>query len=460
MRKYVSLLLVSILAMSLVLSACSVESFDDETPMKLKVLFWDESSFYSAYGNYFSMEHPNVEFEVLSLSEIRNYDYSQEEYMQVLSQYIDEKQPDLLMLQPDEFERFAQDGKLYELDSMIKKDKFDIENILPSVMEKIRDKGNGKIYGLTPAFYSNALYYNIDLFEEYGVEQPTNQMSWEEVINLAKRFPTTGSDIDRVYGLSSAQRSWNAAELLLNIGDTENLRMLDPAGEKVLFNSDNWRQSFALALDGLKSGAIFMQSQDDMENAKTIDSFYTSQPFLMGKVAMQLGESGFMNDLRQVKSRVKDYKPFNWGVVTVPVSHSDPNTSTQMSLSSIWSVNAKSTNQSAAWEFVKFLNGARFAKMSSRELSWDLPTRKEYIKDKENHNLEAFYLLNFRPDADSMYDDEVLGEFYSSQDQIIEEQMELLIDDEQTEDQTVDNIQMKLEGLLLQAKIKAKADKE
>jgi hypothetical protein len=55
----------------------------------------------------------------------------------------------------------GEDGKLYALDSVIQQDKYDIEGIHPAIRKLLRDKGNGKLFGLSPTFNSSALYYNI-----------------------------------------------------------------------------------------------------------------------------------------------------------------------------------------------------------------------------------------------------------------------------------------------------------
>ncbi|MDG0873339.1 extracellular solute-binding protein [Paenibacillus thiaminolyticus] len=49
------------------------------------------------------------------------------------------------------------------------------------------------MYGLSPTFVSSAVYYNKDLFEQYGVTPPQDKMTWEQLLDLAARFPVEGS---------------------------------------------------------------------------------------------------------------------------------------------------------------------------------------------------------------------------------------------------------------------------
>ncbi|WP_156825980.1 ABC transporter substrate-binding protein [Paenibacillus terrigena] len=448
MRKTYSLLLVSLLTMALLLAACSgekaaLEPLDAEQNVKLKVIFWEEDYFYQEYGNYFTMKYPNVEFEVISQNQLqKEVSESGEDYQEAMNKFIEKNQPDILMLQPDQYEKFSSEGKLYELDTIIKQEKFDTENIIPAVMQMLKDKGGGKIYGLAPTFGAQVIFYNVDLFQKNGVELPKNQMTWEELFQLAQRFPTSGAEKDRIYGLGMEYGGFSS--LLMNVGSTENLRWVDKSGKKIQLESESWKKAFNLVTQGMKSGAIYREKPQDNQ-AQTMESYYARNPFTMGKAAMTMGGSWYTNQLRQAKDQIKDYKPFEWGVVTAPVSPSDPNVTDNMYLSEIMAVNAKSTNTRAAWEFVKFINGPDMARMQSRQMSGNLPTRKDFIKDKENHDLSAFYMLTPKFTSYNSKEYQVPSNFYMMQNQVLETQSNLFLDNKQSAEQTLANIQKQLQ---------------
>lgn len=56
---------------------------------------------------------------------------------------------------------------------------------------------------MAPSISTRALFYNKDLFDRYGVPYPTNAMTWDDVLALAKRFPTKGEGEGRIYGFGS-----------------------------------------------------------------------------------------------------------------------------------------------------------------------------------------------------------------------------------------------------------------
>lgn len=97
-------------------------------------------------------------------------------------------------------EKLAQEGKLYNLDSIITQEKFDLEGYMPGLVDMIREHGGGSLYGLAPSFYTSAIYYNAELFRENNIEPPRNKMTWQEVLDLSSRFASVGSGENQVYG--------------------------------------------------------------------------------------------------------------------------------------------------------------------------------------------------------------------------------------------------------------------
>ena len=104
------------------------------------------------------------------------------------------------MLDMGTYSKMASEGKLTELDSLIERDKYNIESIYPALIDILKEKGEGKLYGLVPTFHRNVIFYNADLFAEHGIEPPHDGMTWQDIIDTARRFPTDGDEDARVYG--------------------------------------------------------------------------------------------------------------------------------------------------------------------------------------------------------------------------------------------------------------------
>ncbi|MCP3772287.1 extracellular solute-binding protein [Paenibacillus sp. MZ04-78.2] len=366
----------------------------------IKVVFWDKNSFFQQYGNLFSAKFPNIDVQVVSTQGISlgNGKDMNEEFQKL----VDDEKPDVLMFQtPDMFETWANDGKLYQLDDVIRQDKFDIENILPSLVEQIKAKGNGNIYGLTPSFYSQALFYNKDLFEKHGVPLPKNKMTWNEVLDLAKRFPKDGQGNNRIYGFAQnssyafGDKKQLAYQYMNNIGLTSGLSVVDPDKGTVTVQSDGWKNALVTTVEALKSGAVFPGNDEkfDPNKSQTMEDYYRKDLFATGRVAMSLEYSFTMGSLQRTKEVLKDVTPVNWDIVTVPVDPKNPDVSNSVSLSGLFAVNANTSNPRAAWELVKYINSEEMAKLQAKSEDGSLLSRTAYVKERDGHSMEPFYML-------------------------------------------------------------------
>src|SRR5690348_14603338 len=159
--KKMKLMLSLCLALVLVVTACGNNSksattaFDSNASVTLKVMYVNEQAFYTQYGNLFKSKYPNVDFDVISTMGIFG---NGKDPVVEFDKIVDEQKPDIILLNTSQYEKLSADGKLYDLTSVIQEDKFDIENMVPGVIDLLKAKGGGKLYGLSPAFTTQALF--------------------------------------------------------------------------------------------------------------------------------------------------------------------------------------------------------------------------------------------------------------------------------------------------------------
>ncbi|OXS60285.1 hypothetical protein B1A99_07530 [Cohnella sp. CIP 111063] len=386
--------LVLILFGTTVLTGCSksdsdgtIESFDPDKPVKLKIMFSDSNYFHQRYGNMLAVKYPNIEFEVLTPPVSSEGVTTAEDTLQ----QIRDNSPDIINVSSPFHEKLAADGQLVDLDPLIRQDGFDIEDIHPSVIESIRGGEGGKLYGLAPSFSANALYYNVDLFRKHGIDLPADKMSWEDTLKLAMRFPSDGTDGERVYGFQTGIMQ-NFAGFVRSVAEDYGLTPISADGKTVVVHSDGWRSIIENAL--LARDSLLMA-----RGATTQELFDSSlfspgeDPFLNGRVAMKIGHFGLYQDFENAKRLVQNYSPFEWGVVTVPVNPSTPDTAKPLLLGSIYSINRDSAHKSAAWEVIKYINGEEIARLESGTHSSDIPARKAYATKSGELNVEPFFAL-------------------------------------------------------------------
>ncbi|MCY9513620.1 ABC transporter substrate-binding protein [Paenibacillus apiarius] len=305
---------------------------------------------------------------------------------------------DIVVTDANQFRKLVQDGMLKQLDPLIQQDKVDTSDYVPTVIDGIKAMGNNNLYGLAPTFYSQALFYNKTMFQEAGVNPPTDNMTWEDMFNLARRV-SKGEGADRQYGFSFNR--YRGTEPFWDIIHTYipplNLQLIDEKGEKMTVNSPKWETVFS-TFSKLVNEKVIPGDNEDMDMAGSGEEYnpFSHDNFLSGHVAMVIGEYSYINsdlaDAMKNAEKIKGFKKFDWDVVTVPSHPEAPGVAGGVSLSNIFSINQQASNPDDAWDFIKFVNSEDWAKIRSRS-SWEMVSRKKFItaKDGSNFNIAAFY---------------------------------------------------------------------
>jgi len=418
----------------------------------IKVMHYNESSFYQQYGMLFSALYPDIEIEVIPTSTVV---YEEGKDMQkAMEDFIAEQKPDVLMIGGTDYARMASEGKLYNLETFIQKDKFDLEGIAPSILDYIKQQSDGILYGLAPDFHSQALFYNKDMFEKYGVTPPTDRMSWEEVLQLAARFPTDGSGDDRVYGLKVGYQM-ELHQMAMMLGSMKGLNYVNPTTMQLTINSDSWKKTFETANKAIESGSLYVEDPNGGGFSGSYEDYLLRDAFIGEKVAMAIESNYVIEQIKEAKTRLKDKGVKNWDIVTVPVDPQTPDESTAMSVGQIFAIAANSANAEGAWKFLSYINGDEFARVTSKLRNGSFPSRMKYIESEQGLNMAAFYSL--KPRTNDMYKDfdKLPREFYMKFDALTQEELQAVKDGRATIAEALDNLQAKGQKLLTEESEKA-----
>lgn len=378
------------------LSACAKENpildeLGEDGSGTLRVMFHGEDQFYRQYGGYFAIEYPNIDVEVVDMQSMyAQYRESTEpiDTEKLTMEFIEKEKPDIILTDITMLEKLIEQGNLYNLDPLIQQEKYDLEGMLPGLIDMLRAKGDGGLYGLAPTYYTQVLFYNADLFKQHNIEAPRNKMSWQEVLELGARFGQIGEGDDQLYGISNQVRT--AAELVMDIAQTSNLQLIDATGENVLIDSQGWRDVFNTAVNAVNSNAI-QTVERDAEGGVSYSS--SESAFMSGKAAMSMESSWMINELQNMALWNPDFKPFDWQMVTMPVDPNYPDESSYVSTYQVYAISQDAVNKRAAWEFLKFINGDKVAKATSKIMGGDLPTRVTYLQEIAGKNGEALTVL-------------------------------------------------------------------
>lgn len=347
------------------LSACSLTSGKANKDAKeaegtLKVLSYDEVTFLQQYGSVIS-KFPKLDIDVVETKEVVNQGG---DYNQGIVDLVKKEKPDLIIANGDSFATMAEDGMLVNLQTLVKKDKFNIDGIYKPVLNHIRELGGGELYGLTPTFYTNALYYNKDLFDKYSIPYPTDSMTWSEVLQLAARFPSK----DKVSGLAVNSLS----DLLLQMGTTDGLQLVDQEEGKATMQTPLWKKKVEAAVSAYQAGLIAVQTEQNPDS------------FASNNAAMRVDSSSYINILKQNNAS------FQWNLTTAPVDAENRATTSGAVLGDLFSLNASSSNIDAAWKFMQAIVGEERAK-TLVNINYALTVYTDLLKDRTDPNMEPFF---------------------------------------------------------------------
>ncbi|RIX59301.1 extracellular solute-binding protein [Paenibacillus nanensis] len=404
------------------LSACSGSNSPNEAEnsvIRIGVLYGspdNDAYFRQQYTDMYEMQNPNVEFELVYGINYYDSQFDQpkpgeeskqpDPYEKMKELLTGQNPVDVVVVDYNMLRRLNQDNLLQPLDPMIQKDKFDISDYVPTVIDGIKSVGDSSIYALTPTFTSYALYYNKKIFADKSVEPPTDKMTWDDVFNKARQV-AGGEGEEKVFGFAFNRWVNDPFSDAQNYSNSLQLRIWDENGEKMVVNSEPWTQVWEtvsqLHKDDILPDQEFMNQLYEKRSGESepVNNPFFGDLFISGNLAMVLGESSYVNELKRASdnaSKIEGFEMVDWDIVTVPVNPQTPDAGGNISLSQLMGINAKAQNAEGAWDFIKFSNSKEWAKLKSRS-SYELVARKEFLQPVGGmqYNIDAFTMLKPLP---------------------------------------------------------------
>ncbi len=329
MKKMLSVLLAAMMLLSLLAVPALAED------QVLTVVTWDATTtaYLTAQKEAFEASHPGVTIEYVDCESGNEYG------VKVSTMLAGGDTSDVIMLKEnDQVVQWQASGFAAPLTDYI--GSYDMSGFVGIEKNYAID---GVQYGIPFRSDFWVLFYNKDLFDAAGVEYPTNDMTWDQYAELAKKMTDKEKDI---YGTHyhtwlSTVANWAVCgtDYTLADGNYDNLLYF----YKLYQDLEDYGacMSFAdLKASGLKYGAAF-------EN---------------GNIAMMpMGYwqvSTFINDIKAGTASL------NWGIVAVPHAEGVAAGSSFGNMTGVM-MNAKSEKKDLAWEYMSWLCGPEGAKATA-----------------------------------------------------------------------------------------------
>lgn len=312
---------------------------DDGEKITLKWAIWDQDTtpYWQALKDGYEKKNPNVTIEMVDLGST--------DYMTVLATELSGSGSDFDLVTIKDVPGYAtlvQKNTLEPLNSYIESAGIDLSQYGGTTDQVTVD---GELYELPFRNDFWVLFYNKDLFDAAGVDYPTNDMTFDQYDELARKVASDefGS---QVYG--THYHTWRSAVQLFGVLDGKhsildgNYDYFKPYYEMVLAQEDDGicRDYVTLSTEGLHYSAAFSNGDTAMLN---MGSWFIST--LMSNIASGEYDASLCG---------------NWGMVKYPHAEGVEPGSTLGTITGI-SVTSASDQKDAAWDFVNFVSGAEGA---------------------------------------------------------------------------------------------------
>lgn len=327
MKKWISLLLVAVM----LLGICGVAMAEGETV--LKVAAWDieTTPYYKAIKEGYEAANPNVKIEWVDIA-------SQDYNTKASTMLSGGDATDLLAVKElSDMQNWANAGYLVDLNEKIATNNYNMANYA-GMDACYKSIATGDYFALPFRADYWVLFYNKTLFDAANEAYPTNDMTWDQYAEMAKKLSGNG-----VYG--THHHTWLSAAINWAVADGVNTLADGEYGD-------------------LKYFYEMIQSLEDAEAMMNYDelkasNLHYSGAFAQGNIAMMpMGYwyastlIGYIND---------GTANFDWGITSVPHLDGVAAGSSFGSPTGI-AINAKSANVDAAWDFIAWMCGEEGAK--------------------------------------------------------------------------------------------------
>lgn len=246
-------------------------------------------------------------------------------------------------------------GIATDLNPYLQRDKVDLGVIEPGALDVLkRFSDKGELLAMPFAMNYGATAYNKDIFDKFGVPYPKDHMTWNEIIDLAKRV-TRSEDGVQYVGLDLGSPHDLTRAYSLPVVDAEHKPLLLSDGYKKVF--DLFAQLYAIP------GIVDPKGKYKYN----VKGFYEDQ-------TLAIYPYWLTNHTSRIHTVNQGGKPFNWDVATWPTFDDKPGLGRQFDFH-VMMISPTSKNKEAAYRVLKTL----ISEEAQREMNRG--TRLTVLKD-------------------------------------------------------------------------------
>ncbi|MBX3081385.1 MAG: sugar ABC transporter substrate-binding protein [Anaerolineae bacterium] len=257
--------------------------------------------------------------------------------------------PDVFELNYENFVTYAANNTMLDLSGKVSAD----APFYPAALKAF--SYDGKQYALPETFSTVLLFYNADLFDKAGVSYPTEEWTWTDAMEAAKKIRALGTD---TWGIYQPVQFW------------EFYKKAAQQGECQFFNADMTESTINSpgCVAALETMMSFMK-EGVMPTAAELSGVSDTDLFASGKVGMIVTGIWMFSAFKDV--------PFKWDVQLEPGIAKKAHHFFANGVA----VSATTKNADAAAKWAEFLTSSQKAAEVRVASSWELPAlnKAEYF---------------------------------------------------------------------------------
>lgn len=332
----------------------------------------------------------------------------------------------------EQFTRF-ESGMLASLDEFIERDGIDMEANFGKYAEW--GKSGDTYYGIPFRATQSMIYYNKDMFDEAGVEYPSDDWTWDEYIEIARKMTEWGADKD-VYGTYTHTYANEWATIPGQVGEWYT------ADGKSNIKDPAW-------VRGLETRKMLDDEKVQMSYGQIVAvKAAINSTFLSGKEAMVTAGSWLVRDMKKTEQFPFD---FEIGIASMP-RYDDTVEGLRSNYStSILGIPENSTKKEEAWRFIRYyVENCSDYIAASGNLPTYLPAYNDELVETfcDGSKLDMEYGEKFfNPDL-NLSTSKILGPSGAEYMQIIKEESEQYFNGEKPLEEILDNIETRVNEVL------------
>lgn len=258
--------------------------------------------------------------------------------------------PDVFELNYESFVTFAANDTLLNISEALTSD----APYYPRALEAFQYEGEQ--LALPETFSTVLLFYNADLFDQAGIDYPTEDWTWTDVIAASEAIQALGDDY---WGLFSPTQFWEFYKKAAQNGECH---FFNEDMSESTINSEACVSTLEMMVDFMNSGIMPTQAQ--------LSGVSDSELFLNGKLGMIVTGIWMFGAFADAD--------FNWDVQIEPAI----NQHAHHFFANGVAVSATTENPEAAAKWAEFLTASEIAATVRVDSAWELPAldKPEYFE--------------------------------------------------------------------------------